>query len=215
MTDYTLTSSGISAILKAVAADMREHVEELRELDAVVGDGDMGITIELSSNAISAYFKDMEEGDVGKLLAECGMNINRASPSTFGTLLAAAFLGAGQAVRGKEVVETSDLVLMGNGAVDGIKRRGKAEVGDKTMLDSLVPAVEAFHEKLGGKGDVAQALEAAIKAAKTGMEATVNMKAKHGRASRHQQGEAKVRDAGATAMYYLIESFARHLVDQP
>ena len=213
MTDFTLASADISTILKEVAADVRDHVEELRELDAVSGDGDMGITIELGSGAISAYFKDTEENDVGKMLAECGMNINRASPSTFGTLLASAFLGAGQAVRGKDIIDTNDLLLMGSGAIDGIKKRGKAEVGDKTMLDSLVPAVEAFRKTLEQNSDVPQAIKAAVEAAEAGMQATVNMRAKHGRASRHRQGEVKVRDAGATAIYYLIESFTRHLIN--
>ncbi len=105
----------------------------------------------------------------------------------------------------------SPYTAMGSGAVDGIKNRGKAEVGDKTMLDALVPAVEAFRTELEKQGNAAEALKAATAAAETGMQATANMKAKRGRGSYRPDGTVGVRDGGATAMYYLIEAFNRHL----
>jgi len=92
------------------------------------------------------------------------------------------------------------------------EKRGKATVGDKTMLDSLVPAVEAFDKEIKGHMTVAQALHAAAIAAEGGMQATINMKAKYGRASWRQEGSVGVRDAGATAVYYLIRSFAERAV---
>ena len=100
---------------------------------------------------------------------------------------------------------------MGKGAIDGIKQRGKAEVGDKTMLDSLVPAVETFQRNLDKRESFAEALNAAVLAAEAGMQATAGMKARVGRGSYRQDGTVGVRDGGATAMYYLIESFVRHL----
>jgi dihydroxyacetone kinase-like protein len=211
MTDVKLTLTDIVSILIALAADMKRHIDELRELDAVIGDGDLGVTIELGAKAITSYFAAPDETDTGRMLVKCGMNINRANPSTFGTLLASAFLGAGKAVQNKPDITADDLVLMGNGAIDGIKKRGKAEVGDKTMLDALVPAVEAFQRHLDEKGNIAEALKAAVAAAEAGMQATANMRARVGRGSYRQDGTLGVRDGGATAMYFLIESFARHL----
>ena len=211
MTDVSLTSTDIISILREVAADMKKHVDELRELDAVIGDGDLGVTIELGANAISSYLADPDETDVGKMLAKCGLNINRTNPSTFGTLLAAAFQGAGKEAQNKLAITADDLASMGDGAIDGIKRRGKAEVGDKTVLDSLVPAVSAFRESFAEKGDITDALRAAVTAAERGMQATADMRAKVGRGSYRPDGTVGVRDGGATAMYFLIESFAKHL----
>ena len=210
----TLTITSIISVLKEVASDQEAHIEELRQLDAILGDGDMGVTMELGSRALEDYLNSSGEDDIGKLLAKCGMNFNRASPSTFGTLLASAFMESGKAYLGKKEIDIRDLATIGKGAVDGVKKRGKAELGDKTMLDSLVPAVEAFQQELAKSDDPKAALDAAVKAAESGMKATVNMKAKHSRASWHQRDSIGVQDAGATAMYYLIESFVRCLISQ-
>ena len=214
MTESILTLESLNSLLKQVASDMKTHIEELRELDSVVGDGDLGVTVELESDAMASFLETPSEDSIGQLLAKCGMSINKASPSTFGTLLASAFLGAGQVVRDKREIGTEDLLLMGQGAIDGIKRRGKAEVGEKTLLDSVVPAVEAFEREIKSENNLTQALNAAVSAAETGMKATIDMKAVHGRASWHQKDTVGILDAGATAMYYLIESFAQALIKQ-
>lgn len=205
-----LANTNIVSILKEVASDFKGHSEELRQLDAVIGDGDLGVTVELGSKALAEYLASPVPDDTGQLLAQCGLQFNKASPSTFGTLLASAFMGAGKAVMGKKEIEIEDLEIIADGAVDGIKKRGKAEVGDKTLLDCLVPSVEAFKKELAG-GGIDAALKAAVTAAEEGMKATIPMMSKHGRASWHREKTIGVQDAGATAMYYLIESFARHL----
>lgn len=210
MTQLILTTINMVSILKEVAADLESHSEELRQLDAVIGDGDLGVTIELGSKAIREYLASSDEDDIGQLLAKCGMCINKAIPSTFGTLLASAFMGAGKASMGKEKFGIGDLGLMGDGAIDSVKKRGRAVVGDKTMLDCLVPAVEAFKRESADGDDPKVALKEAVTAAKVGMEATISMVAKHGRASWHGEKSVGVQDAGATAMYYMIESFVRH-----
>jgi dihydroxyacetone kinase-like protein len=209
MNDLGLTSDDLHAILQAVASDMEARVEELRELDAALGDGDLGITVQLASGAMADTPKSVQE-DVGLMLAGLGISINKVSPSTFGTLLASAFLGAGAAARGKSKVALDDLVAMGYGAVEGIKKRGKAEVGNKTMLDALVPAVEAFKKEVEVSGSAAQAFAVAVSASERGMQATAEMTAKYGRASWRREESVGLRDAGATAMHYLIQSFARH-----
>jgi len=207
-----LTTTSIISILKEVASDFRNHSEELRQLDAVIGDGDLGVTVELGSKALLEYLASPVEDDIGQLLAKCGLQFNKASPSTFGTLLASAFMGAGKAAMGKTKIETEELGMIADGAVDGIKKRGKSEVGDKTMLDCLVPAVEALKKEFADGVELEAALNAAVTAAEEGMKATIPMMSRHGRASWHREKTIGVQDAGATAMYYLIESFARHLI---
>lgn len=209
-----ITATNIASVLKMVAADLESHREELRQLDAVIGDGDLGVTIELGSRAIREYLDSPDEGNIGQLLAKCGTQFNKASPSTFGTLLASAFMEAGKTSLGKKQIDIKDLALMGDSAIEGLKKRGKAEIGDKTMLDCLAPAVEAFKKGLVDGSDSKIAFEAAVTAAGEGMRATTSMMAKHGRASWHREKTIGVQDAGATAMYYLIESFVSHLISQ-
>lgn len=209
-----LATKDMVAVLQAVASDFESHSEELRQLDAVIGDGDLGVTVGLGSKALREYLSSSDEDNNSQLLAKCGLQFNKASPSTFGTLLASAFMGAGKAVTGKTEIGAEDFVMIADGAVDGIKKRGKAEVGDKTMLDCLVPAVEAFKKELASGADFKGALQAAVSAAEEGMKDTAPMMSKHGRASWHREKTIGVQDAGATAMYYLIESFARHLLSR-
>jgi phosphoenolpyruvate---glycerone phosphotransferase subunit DhaL len=211
MRGIQLKRADLISILIKVAGDMKGHVDPLRDLDAVMGDGDLGVTVGMGSDALIAYLAAPDETDLGKMLVKCGMNINKVNPSTFGTLQASALMGAGKAVINKTEITVEDLIAMGNGAIDGIKKRGKAEVGDKTMLDSLVPAVEAFQRSFAEKGDVAEALKAAVTAAEAGMLATDHMRAKFGRGSWRPDGTVGKRDGGATALYYIIESSARHL----
>jgi phosphoenolpyruvate---glycerone phosphotransferase subunit DhaL len=208
----TITTTTIIDILKDAAAGWGQHSEELRQMDSITGDGDLGVTVELASKAMTDYLNNPGEEDIGKLIMKCGMQINKSSPSTFGTLLASAFMDAGKTVVGRKEIEVKDLALVGQGAIDGVKKRGKAEIGDKTMLDALVPAVEAYKQAIANNIDYKVAIEKAIEAAKKGMEATKNMKAKYSRASYRPDGGIGIQDAGATATYYLIESFARSLI---
>ena len=157
------------------------------------------------------YLASSTETDIGKLLAQCGMNINKVSPSTFGTILASAFIGGGKAVAGKEKIGLNELIQIGESAVENIKKRGKAEAGDKTVLDALIPSVESL--KNSDRLDEKQALNDAVKSAEEGMKATVNMRAKFGRAQWFHEGSAGIQDGGATAIYYMIKSFVEHIHD--
>ena len=211
MSAINLDINRLKSVLKSVAADLKTHSEELRQLDAKVGDGDLGVTIELASQAMSDYLASSAETDIGKLLAQCGMNINRVSPSTFGTILASAFLGGGKSVVGKEKIGIGDLVIIGESAVENIKKRGKAEAGDKTLLDALIPATETLKKEIADGAGERDSLDRAVEAAEDGLKATINMKAKFGRAQWFQEGSVGVQDGGATAIYYLIKSFAEHI----
>jgi len=211
MGEINLDINGMKSVLQSVAADLKSHSEELRQLDAKVGDGDLGVTIELASQAITDYLASSAETDIGKLLAQCGMNINKVSPSTFGTILASAFMGGGKVVTGKEIIGLNELILMGEGAVENIKKRGKAEAGDKTLLDALIPAIETLKKGISDGTNDKTSLESAVKSAENGMKATVTMKAKFGRAQWFQEGSIGVQDGGATAIYYMIKSFAEHI----
>lgn len=214
MTTPGITTSSLAIMLKEAASELQVHTEELRQLDSMIGDGDLGVTVNLFSKAISEYVASVNEADVGRFLAQCGLYINRANPSTFGTILALAFIGAGKKVIGKDAIMIGDFVLMGEGAVEKIRERGKANVGDKTVLDSLVPAVETLRNEFDSGTDPKSAIIAAVKAAEYGMGATVNMKANVGRGKMFRDSSVGIQDGGATAMYYIIESLARKIIAQ-
>ncbi len=113
---------------------------------------------------------------------------------------------------GHKEICIADLVAAGQGAIDGVKKRGKSEIGEKTLLDSLVPAVEAAREALAGGAGAETVIGKAIDAARMGMESTAGMKAKHSRASYRPDGGAGVRDPGATAVYLFIDALGQRLI---
>jgi dihydroxyacetone kinase-like protein len=177
MMSKTLNSANLKTVLKETAVEWRTHSDTLQQLDSILGDGDIGVTVDLGGKAIIECVASLSDDDIGKILMKCGMSVNKASPSTFGTLLASAFMEAGKGLTGKKEIDAKDIALAGQGAVDGIKKRGNAVVGEKTMLDSLVPAVEAYKQALANNADVKTAVGATTAAAKKGMEDTKNMKA--------------------------------------
>ncbi len=216
MDETKISHVSFTRALALTAAALKRHVDELRDLDAALGDGDLGVTIDLGASAMSAYLEANSETDIGKMLVQLGMHVNRANPSTFGTLLASAFMGAGKAVLAnselaKSELAADDLLRMGDGAIDAIKKRGKAEAGDKTMLDSLIPAVAAFRNELGSGSSLPKALQSASEASAAGLDATAAMKAKFGRVSWRPDGGVGLKDGGAAAMYFLVSSFSESL----
>lgn len=212
MTEMTYGATDIISALEKSTADMQTHVEELRELDSQLGDGDLGITIDLACKALKGYLSSPGTDDIGKLLMNCAAKINQANPSTFGTLLSAGFMGAAKAALGKKDLTMEELVMVGQGAVAGIRKLGKADAGDKTLLDALIPAVNAFESKVKERVAVEAAFEASVDAAKQGMEATTAMKARFGRAAWYQDKSIGIQDAGATAIYFAIETFGKHIL---
>jgi len=210
MTEPVLDCARLRNVLQLVADDLKGRADDLRVLDAQLGDGDLGVTVELCHKAMSEYLAGTPATDIGDLLIQCGLNINRVCPSTFGTILASAFTGGGMAAKGKNELQSGDLVAVGEAAIANIKKRGKAETGDKTVLDAIVPAVESFKAALAVGQEAGTAASAAVRAASEGMEATKNMKAKFGRAKWFQDSSVGVQDGGATAMYYMIASFVRN-----
>jgi dihydroxyacetone kinase-like protein len=208
MSPLALESTDLCRVLGQIAAGLAAHSEEIRELDAKVGDGDLGITVGLIAKALTGFAETTSEVDIGRLLMHCGIAVNRSNPSTFATILASGFMGGGKAVVGKTSVGLSDWVAIGESAVDSMQGRGKASVGDKTLLDTLVPAVAALKAEAGKASDERTAVRAALQAAEQGMKATTDMVARVGRARAFQERSVGVQDGGATAVFYMIKAFA-------
>ena len=211
MKNLSLDTKALAGLLRAVAAGLEGHAEEIRELDARVGDGDLGVTVGLMAQALRDFAGSNQETDIGRLLMQCGLAVNRANPSTFGTIVASGFMGCGKAVAGRTSIGLDDWVVLGEAAIESMQSRGKASLGDKTLLDALVPAVAALRRERDTGSDEKTAVRAAVKACREGMEATVAMVAKCGKARVFQEKSVGVQDGGATAMYYMLKAAAEYL----
>lgn len=197
-------------LLEKVCVDMEEARDELTEIDAKTGDGDLGVSVKLGFEAVRKSLPELSKLDFDMLLMKSAAIFNAAGASTFGTLIATAFLRAGRAVKGKTDIGLDDIAEMMQSAIEGICQCGKAAVGERTMLDAMVPAQEVLATYSKNSGLLREALAAAAEAARRGAASTAQMEAKHGRAG-WIGGRAKgLPDAGATAIAILLVSASTH-----
>jgi dihydroxyacetone kinase len=173
----------ITTAMRRVAAALRANEGLITELDQAVGDGDLGVTAVKLAEALDAAAGKSGAADIGRLLAETGMALNRAAPSTMGTLTATALMQAGKAAIGKNKLAVADLSALLSAAATAVETRGKAHVGDKTALDVLRPAADAFAAALAAGQPLAAAAAAMIAAAREGRDRVTPLRNKIGRAS--------------------------------
>jgi len=166
-----------------VAAALKGNQQMITELDQAVGDGDLGVTAVKLAETLETAAGKAGVVDVGKWLAETGMALNRAAPSTMGTLTATALMQAGKVAIGKEKLAVADLPLLLNAATTAVESRGKARLGDKTLLDVLRPASDAFSAALAAGQPLAVAGAAMLAAARDGRDRVTPLRNKIGRAS--------------------------------
>jgi len=191
--------------LKRLFNDNRDY---LVELDARMGDGDLGLTMSKAFTAVYDELRDTTETDIGKILMKAGMLMAKAAPSTMGTLMGTGFMRGGKAVSGTDEISTTDLAEFFQAFVTGIMERGKAKPGEKTIIDSLKPAADTLLELKGE--DVAKALQEALRSSENGLESTKNMVAQHGRIAYYKEQSKGQVDPGATAGVILIKGFLFH-----
>jgi dihydroxyacetone kinase-like protein len=205
----SMTFDEVSNIMLSMGECMMQKSDALRELDAALGDGDLGVTVALGGKALKEVVEETNTEDIGRLLINCGVKFNRAAASTFGVLFATALMEAGKVTRGYTKLHLGDIVTSAEAAEAGIKRRGNAKPGDKTMLDAIIPAIEALRQANEANESIEKALEMAVIAAGEGVEATKSMQSKVGRASYQGTRSIGQKDPGAAAVYLLLEDVAR------
>jgi len=193
-------------ILAAVAMTVEARADELSALDAALGDGDHGVSLNIGWRAVIAELDGYDAPDVGALLHNVGLTIVNSVGAAMGPLYGTAFVRAGKAVAGKHEFDGTAVAVMLEAARDGIADRGKASAGDKTMLDALTPAAEAARGAATAGADALTALRAASDAAATGAIATRDMLARKGRASRLGERALGHQDAGATSVALMLKA---------
>jgi len=188
---------------------MLEHKEYLIELDSVVGDGDLGLTMSDGFAAAYQAVAGSDESDIGKMLYNAGKAMSTAVPSSMGTLMASGFMQAGKALKGKTELTPMDLYNMFEAYFEGVANRGKAKVGEKTFLDGLHPALVALKASLEAGESLQDAAAKAEEAAEKGFENTTTMVAVHGRAATRGEASRSLKDPGAAVAMLMMKAFRK------
>ena len=207
----TITSADVLAILARMATDMEAQKDYLCELDGAMGDGDQGVTMAIGFGAIRKGLEALKDQDVGTIITKSGLAFNGTAASTIGALLATACMRAGREAKGKHEIGLADAAKMLEAAQIGIQERGKAQVGDKTVLDALAPTVAALKAAAGKGVPLPEALKQSLAAAETGLKATIPMKSKMGRAAWIAERSVGHQDPGATSFYLMWKSAVEYL----
>jgi dihydroxyacetone kinase-like protein len=189
------------------AASMEEHREKLVRLDTAIGDGDHGTNMDRGMRKALEKLGAAEQADAGAVLKTAAMALVSSVGGAAGPLYGTLLLQMGTAMAGNEEVDLEAYAAAWRKGVEGVQARGKAQPGDKTMVDALLPAVEALEQA----PDLDSGLREAASAAEQGMRDTIPMIALKGRASYLGERSKDHQDPGATSTYYLCQTAAEAL----
>jgi dihydroxyacetone kinase-like protein len=200
--------------MQECSATIAEQKDYLTQLDAAIGDADHGSNMTRGFAAVATKLAELDGGvPPGKMLIAAGQTLVSTVGGASGPLWGTALRRAGRSMGESETVEPPQLADALAAAVAGVVELGAAQPGDKTMVDALQPAVDAFRSQVGG-GDLAAALSAATAAAEQGMRATVPMLARKGRASYLGERSIGHQDPGATSAALIVAALERSLSDE-
>ncbi|MBQ9551012.1 MAG: dihydroxyacetone kinase subunit L [Lachnospiraceae bacterium] len=201
-------SKKVIEIIKVMAEIIHENAQFLTDLDAPIGDNDHGINMDRGFQKVLTDLPGVEKDDIGAILKKTGMDLVSTVGGSSGPLYGTAFMKAGSAVAGKYEINSSDFVAIMEAAVGGVQLRGKAEKGEKTMIDAMIPALEAIKKGVSEGKSPAAFLADGVAAAKEGVEYTKTIIATKGRASYVGERSIGHQDPGATSFTLLLESIA-------
>jgi dihydroxyacetone kinase-like protein len=198
----------VLAWLRRSADVLREQRVYLTDLDSAIGDGDHGTNMDRGFTAVMEKLAGVSEADVGTILKTVGTTLVSTVGGASGPLYGTAFLRAGTALAGKQELQPADVVAGFEAALEGIQARGRAQRGEKTMVDALGPAVDTLRSAIGNGKDLSDALQAAAAAAEAGAVATIPLLATKGRASYLGERSVGHQDPGATSVSLLLRAAA-------
>jgi len=203
-----VTRDSVVEWIKAYAAVIEQNKDYLTELDAAIGDADHGANMNRGFQAVLGKMSELADKDIGTIFKTIGMTLLSTVGGASGPLYGTFFLQAGMKTAGKVELSPEDWQAVLEAALSGVVMRGKAELGDKTMVDALTPALEAFRKALSEKTQFETALSLSAEAARKGMESTTPLVARKGRASYLGERSAGHQDPGSTSTYLLLKTAA-------
>jgi dihydroxyacetone kinase-like protein len=207
----SITPEGVREWIAAFANDVAEHRVELTRLDTAIGDGDHGTNMDRGMRKAVEKLEAQEGGDIGGVLKTVGMALVSSVGGAAGPLYGTLFLQMGVAAAGRDELDLAGWADVLDAGVTGVRSRGKAEPGDKTMVDALLPAVAALRAAVEAGAGVADGLQRSADAALEGAEATIPIEARKGRASYLGPRSVGHQDPGAASSHLLLKAAARTL----
>jgi len=185
-----------------------ENRQQLTDLDSALGDGDFGISLDRGFTAVQAELTANPPADIRGVFQTAATVLIKTMGGTSGPLLGTFFLRAAAACAGKSELAPADVVAFFQAGVEGLQQRGKAVLGDKTMMDAWLPAVDAMRSALEAGSGMTEILDRGAAAAEAGMRSTIAMQARKGRGSYLGERSVGHQDAGATGTCLLFEAAA-------
>jgi phosphoenolpyruvate---glycerone phosphotransferase subunit DhaL len=194
--------------LIAAVALVRANHEELSRLDSDTGDGDHGVTMLRAMKAVENAIHGYQGSELKTLLVDVGWAVMGVDGGSTGPLLGCLFLGMSDGLGNEPEIDCTGLALMFQAGLDKVQEQTKATIGDKTLMDALIPAVEALKKASQEDKSIGQALEAAAQAAEKGALSTKDFQARFGRARNLRERTIGFQDPGATSTAYIFKGFA-------
>lgn len=208
----SLTANDLRAWVRAFAERVSEQRQYLTKLDSAIGDGDHGQNLNRGlAHAVEQI--DDANGDASAVFRTVAMALISKTGGASGPLYGTFFMDAGKAAKGYEELGVDAVAAMFRAGLEGVQRRGKAEPNDKTMVDALLPAVKTLESAAEADTPLAEAITQAADAAQAGMEATIPLEARKGRASYLGERSKGHQDPGATSTYYLVAAASEAWTD--
>lgn len=198
--------SDIIAWLNQLTKVYQDNRQYLTDLDSPIGDADHGINMVRGFEKVQEKLPEFEDKPLDQLLKQVGMTLVGTVGGSSGPLYGTLFIKGAAAAKDADALDLTVLVQFFEDGTDGVVSRGKAQLEDKTMVDALVPAVEALKQAAEDGKPLIEAMEAAANAAKEGMEATTPLQARKGRASYLGERSIGHQDPGATSAYLMIQA---------
>jgi dihydroxyacetone kinase-like protein len=204
----TITRDDTLNWVKAVAAVIGENSAYLTDLDRAIGDADHGANMDRGFKAVMNKMPEISDKDIGTIFKTVGMTLISTVGGAGGPLYGTFFLQAGMKTAGKMELTLADWTEALEAALSGVIMRGKAELGDKTMVDALSPAVTALKQSIQENQPINKALKLSADAARQGMEGTIPLVARKGRASYLGERSAGHQDPGSTSSFLILQAAA-------
>ncbi|MEG6569414.1 dihydroxyacetone kinase subunit DhaL [Thermoanaerobacterium thermosaccharolyticum] len=206
-----LTTNDVLNIIRNIAEVIETNKQYLTDLDAAIGDADHGINLDRGFKAIKEKLPQFLDKDIGAILKNVGMVLVSTVGGASGPLYGTFFMRMGSIALGKKAIGDNDIVAMFEAGLSGIKERGKAQAGDKTMIDAIEPALNELKKSLEDGLKLNEALNIAATASYNGVEMTKKIAARRGRASYLGDRSIGHQDPGATSAYLMIKTAAEYM----
>lgn len=201
-----ISRDDVIAWLSVYSQLLADNKEYLTQLDSSIGDADHGVNMDRGFKAVLGKLPTVADKDIGTILKSVGITLVQTVGGASGPLYGTFFLQAGMATANKMELSLADWASAVEGAINGLMARGKANIGDKTMVDALVPALHALKQAIADGVDESEALRQSASAAEQGMKNTIPLVARKGRASYLAERSAGHQDPGATSSYLMFKA---------